>query len=137
MLKSAVYFNIIKKSALPLQNSAVRKIYYNCLKELNIKKIIPVYSTAFLKSPVITGLFKPCIYLPIHLVSGYNQDDIRYIILHELQHYKHKDALANYLMDTAIIIYWFNPLVWYALKEMKNDKARDFQVGDIYIDPSR
>ena len=122
MLKSAVYFNIIKKSALPLQNSAVRKIYYNCLKELNIKKIIPVYSTAFLKSPVITGLFKPCIYLPIHLVSGYNQDDIRYIILHELQHYKHKDALANYLMDTAIIIYWFNPLVWYALKEMKNDK---------------
>lgn len=73
MLKSAVYFNIIKKSALPLQNSAVRKIYYNCLKELNIKKIIPVYSTAFLKSPVITGLFKPCIYLPIHLVSGYTR----------------------------------------------------------------
>lgn len=122
MLESGIYFNNIKKSALPLQNPAIRKIYYNCLRELNIKKTIPVYSTAFLISPVITGLFKPCIYLPIHLFSGYNPDDIRYIILHELQHYKHKDTLANYLMDIAIIIYWFNPLVWYALKEMKNDR---------------
>lgn len=44
------------------------------------------------------------------------------MLLHELQHYKHKDGLANYLMNFVGMIYWFNPLVWYALKEMRNDR---------------
>ena len=44
------------------------------------------------------------------------------MLLHELQHYKHKDGIANYLMNLAGIIYWFHPLVWYALKEMHNDR---------------
>ncbi len=44
------------------------------------------------------------------------------MLLHELQHYKHKDAVASYLMNLAGVIYWFNPLVWYALKEMRNDR---------------
>ena len=42
-----------------------------------------------------------CIYLPIHLISDYNESDMRYMLLHELQHYKHKDAVASYLMNLA------------------------------------
>ena len=99
-----------------------------------------IAGTAFLKSPIIVGLLKPCIYLPIHLISDYtssrsansegvcitgypngcDESEMRYMLLHELQHYKHHDAIANYLMNLAV--YWFNPLVWYALKEMRNDR---------------
>lgn len=121
-LKSIIRFKTFKKSALPLQNPAIRRLFRNCLNEMNITKKIPVYSTAFLKSPIITGLFKPCIYLPIHLISDYNANDIRYMLLHELQHYKYKDALINYIMNFVSILYWFNPFVWYALKEMRNDR---------------
>ena len=92
------------------------------MNEVEITKKIPVYSNAFLKSPIIVGLLKPCIYLPIHLISDYNETDMRYMLLHELQHYKHKDAIASYLMNLAAVIYWFNPLVWYALKEMRSDR---------------
>lgn len=122
LFRAKLQLNVLKNSALPLQNQEVGNIYRRCLAEMNIKKNIPVYSTAFLKSPVIVGLFRPCIYLPIHLISGYRAADIRYILLHELQHYKHKDALANYLMNIASTLYWFNPFVWYALKEMRNDR---------------
>ncbi len=119
---SILRFLAFKQSALPLQNQAILKLYQQCLKELKIRKNIPIYSIAFFKSPVIAGLFYPCIYLPIHLISGYGEKDIRYMLLHELQHYKHKDALANYIMNLAGIVYWFNPFVWYALKEMRNDR---------------
>lgn len=122
LINAKIHFRILKKSALPLQNNEVRRLYYHCLNEINITKDIPVYSTAFLKSPIIVGLLKPCIYLPIHLISDYNPTDMRYMLLHELQHYKHKDALSNYLMNTALALYWFNPFVWYALKEMRNDR---------------
>ena len=143
VIKSSLRLRTLKKSALPLQNPEVHILYHRCLEEMGIHRNIPVYSTAFLKSPIIVGLLKPCIYLPIHLISdytlsgkacppqsgmnygmprGYNESDMRYMLLHELQHYKHHDAIASYLMILARVVYWFNPLVWYALKEMCNDR---------------
>ncbi len=122
VIKSVSRLNAIKKSALPLQNKDVRILYHNCLKEMKIKRNIPVYSTAFLKSPVIVGLLNPRIYLPIHLISDFNATDMRYMLLHELQHYRHKDALASYLMNFFGVLYWYNPCVWYALKEMRNER---------------
>ncbi len=122
LIQSIYHFHAIKKSALPLQNPTVNRLYQNCLAEMQLKKPIPIYSTAFLRSPIIAGLLKPCIYLPIHLISDYNENDMKFMLLHELGHYKYKDALANYFMNVVGVLYWFHPLVWYALKEMKNDR---------------
>lgn len=122
VIKSSLRLRTLKESALPLQNQEVRRLYHHCLEEMEIHRDIPVYSTAFLKSPIIVGLLKPCIYLPIHLISDYNESDMRYMLLHELQHYKHHDAIASHLMNLAGVVYWFNPLVWYALREMRNDR---------------
>ena len=122
VIKSFLRLRDLENSALPLQNQEVRRLYRHCLEEMEIRREIPVYSTAFLTSPIIVGLLKPCIYLPIHLISDYHESDMRYMLLHELQHYKHLDAIASYLMNLAGVVYWFNPLVWYALKEMRNDR---------------
>ena len=122
VIKSSLRLRIIKRSALPLQNPEVRRLYNKCLNEMKITRNIPVYSTAFLKSPIIVGFLKPCIYLPIHLISDYHESDMRYMLLHELHHYRHKDAIANYLMNFAGVLYWFNPFVWFALREMRNDR---------------
>ena len=141
--RSSLRLQNIRQSALPLQNPAIRRLYRHCLKELHIRKEIPIYSTTFLQSPVIIGFLRPRIYLPIHIISDYSKIDtdklcqascgsspsgmnglhqIRYMLLHELQHYRHKDALAGYLMTLTGILYWFNPMVWIALKEMRNDR---------------
>ena len=55
--------------------------------------------TAFLKSPVLAGFLHPRIYLPIHLISDFNAGtisatDIRYMFLHELQHYRNTNRLS-------------------------------------------
>ena len=122
LIKSYFHLRSLKKSALPLQNQEVIKLYHKCLKEFNITADIQICSTVYLKSPIITGLFKSCIYLPVHIISDYNETEMRYILLHELSHYKHKDTLAGYFITLANIIYWFNPIVRYSLKEMRNDR---------------
>ncbi len=133
VIKAGLRLNAVKKSALPLQSRDVRVLYHHCLKELKIKKNIPVYSTAFLKSPIIAGLFRPCIYVPIHLISDFNAADMRYMLLHELQHYRHRDAIAGCLMNLSCVLYWFNPFVWYAIREMRDDRevACDISVLDL------
>ena len=121
-LHSLNYVRSIKRSALPLQNQQVKTIYYNCLKELKISHPVSVYSTAFLKSPVLIGIIHPRIYIPIHLISELNPDDMRFMLLHELQHYRHKDTFIGFLMVISNILYWFNPFVWYTLKEILCDR---------------
>lgn len=122
VIRSSLRLRRLKASALPLQNPEVRRLYRHCLKEMHIQKYIPIYSTAFLKSPMITGLIKPRIYLPIHLISDYDESSIRYMLLHELQHYRYKDAAVNILTNLINVLYWFHPLVWYALNEMRSDR---------------
>lgn len=139
LIKSKAHLHALRKSALPLQNKEIRALYSSCLDEMGITASIPIYSTAFLASPIITGLLKPCIYLPIHLISDFSSADmghtpsdapgqsdrlrpIKYMLLHELQHYRHKDALANCLMNLAATLYWFNPVIWHALGKMRLDR---------------
>lgn len=122
MLRSRIRLDRLEKSALPLQNGMVRELFAKCRSEMNIQREIPIYSTAFLSSPILVGLLRPRIYLPIHLISDFQKTDMRYMLLHELSHYKHKDAFMNHLLNAAIILYWFNPLVWYAVKEARSDR---------------
>lgn len=128
----------MKHSALPLQNDKIRDLYNKCLEETSITRKIPIYSTAFLTSPVITGLFCPRIYLPIHLISEYNAEQMHYMLLHELQHYRHKDNISNYLLLLIEIFYWFNPMIWLAAKTIRNEReiACDTDVLNI-LDPER
>lgn len=127
LYRSVKQVKSLHSSALPLQNEELNALYIECLNEVNSKHTIPIYSTAFLKSPVLAGFLHPRIYLPIHLISDFNAGtisatDIRYMLLHELQHYKHKDILIGYLINTVNVFYWFNPLIWYFLKRIRQER---------------
>ncbi|HBD00982.1 MAG TPA: BlaR1 family beta-lactam sensor/signal transducer [Lachnoclostridium sp.] len=131
----------LKKSSLPLQNKEIRELFTACRKESGIKKEIPIYSSAYISSPIAAGLWNPCIIVPINMLSELSKKEIRYILLHELLHCKHKDLLVNRLMALAQIIYWFHPFVWFAFKEMRSDReiACDSSVlslldSDSYLD---
>lgn len=122
MAKSYFRLSHLKQAALPLQNQAIYKTYAACKKKLRIKKSIPLFSTTHIKSPMITGLFRPAIYVPDHLLSFGNEKEIRHMLLHELWHYKHRDIFINMLINTACMIYWFNPCIWFARKELRSDQ---------------
>ena len=127
LYRSVKQVKALHSSALPLQNEELNALYIECLNEVNSKHTIPIYSTAFLKSPVLAGFLHPRIYLPIHLISDFNAGtisatDIRYMLLHEMQHYKHKDILIGYLINTVNVFYWFNPLIWYFLKRIRQER---------------
>lgn len=120
--RSRIQLHAVRKSALPLENRKIYQIYQNCLSEMKIRKTIPIYSAAFLTSPVMDGLFLPRVYVPLPLISDCRENELRYILLHELQHYRRRDALVNYLMAAAGVLYWFNPVVWYAFKQIRTDR---------------
>lgn len=119
LVKSLLQLNMLKQTALPLQNKKVRSLYNDCLDTVGLRRPIPIYTTAYLKTPIIAHVFRPCIYFPIHVISDFDESGIRYMLLHELQHHKHHDAILNCVINGIRILYWFNPMVWYAEKQMR------------------
>ncbi|MGB0578787.1 MAG: M56 family metallopeptidase [Limisphaerales bacterium] len=46
------------------------------------------------------------------------------VLAHELGHIKRRDPLAQLLVQFVCAIYWFNPLVWIAARQIESDRER-------------
>ncbi|WP_349672535.1 M56 family metallopeptidase [Lacrimispora sp.] len=86
---------------------------------LSIKQEIRVVINDRIKSPCITGIIKPTIYIPEYILNISNSNQISHIFIHELVHFKRKDVLYNLLSIIALLIHWYNPLAWIAVKKMR------------------
>ena len=69
-----------------------------------------VYVSDAITSPFVFGIVKPKIYLPY----GLDDDERRWVLLHEQSHIARKDYLVKPLFWIAVIVHWMNPLVWIA-----------------------
>lgn len=89
---------------------------------VGLSKNIKLRETSLLTSPVTLGFFRPYIIIPKEIRKNFTVNELKYVILHELSHQKNKDTLVNYAMWMFRIIYWFNPLIWYAFKKIRVDQ---------------
>lgn len=80
---------------------------------------LPVYIINELSSPCLFGVFRPKIYLTTQAVK--DEVTTYHVITHEMTHYEHRDHLWTLLGSIALIIHWFNPLMWLGLKLSKID----------------
>lgn len=121
LIKSRIRLYRVEASARLVQDQTICILFEQCRQEVGLSKELPLYRTILLKSPVLVGFFRPRIYLPDHLLLNYNEKDLRYMLLHELQHCRHHDPLMKHALNLAKILYWFHPLVWFTAREMQND----------------
>ncbi|MDQ0177775.1 M56 family metallopeptidase [Bacillus chungangensis] len=111
------------------ENEEIIHIFDHCKKELGIKRKIDLMMSGSV-IPVIHGILKPCILLPFDCKKNFKTEELRYILLHELQHYKQKDTIVFFIGDMLKAIHWFNPLIQFGMRKMQDDSEVlcDFQV---------
>lgn len=119
-LTSNLRIHKIKKSLSVVDHGELTMLLTTCKEEIDFHKKVVLGYSSLVKTPITFGLLKPFIVLPIDRPM-LNDDEMKCVLLHELYHCKRKDILINYVMGLARIVYWFNPLVWYFLKEMKTE----------------
>lgn len=89
--------------------------------ELNRKSTVIIQSD-MLSSPATSGVFHPRIILPRSFVEGSSDEQLYFILLHELVHQKNRDVLQNYFLMGMAILNWFNPISWFILKQARLDR---------------
>ena len=97
-------------------------------ERLGIKKPIELCVNPLVSSPLLIGFFHPCIVLPN---ADIPEKDFRYIVLHELTHYKRRDMFYKWLVQITVCLHWFNPLVHLMSREIT--KACEFSCDEAVL----
>jgi len=70
--------------------------------------------------PAVFGLFKPVLLVPEDQVGHMSPTDARHILLHELAHIKRLDLWSHGAYMLLLMVYWFNPLLWFMRRHLQN-----------------
>jgi beta-lactamase regulating signal transducer with metallopeptidase domain len=99
---------------------------------LGLKKKIKLLESGVVKVPVVMGVLKPVVLLPLGLLAHLPADEIEAILLHELAHIKRRDYLVNLLQNFAETIFFFNPaLMWVSsmIREERENCCDDIAIA--------
>lgn len=99
--------------------------------EINLKREVALLKSERVSMPLTWGSFRSAILLPAE-ADGWDADRRHIVLLHELAHVKRRDCLTQSFAHVVCAIYWFNPLVWLALRQLRLERERacDDQVLD-------
>ncbi|MBT2765956.1 M56 family metallopeptidase [Paenibacillus sp. ISL-20] len=100
------------RTTVSISSEAAKQLPF--IKEaLGLKSNVRLAYSSIIRSPVLVGLWKPTIYLPIE-----NTVNVDMVIRHELIHLKRKDLWVKAFTLGASAIHWFNPLVHILRKDI-------------------
>ena len=103
-----------------------------------------IYLSDTIISPAVYGVLKPKIVIP----SSMQNQDLKYILLHENIHVKRRDNLWRIIAIFTACIHWFNPVSWVLVKKffedmelscdakvvgnLTNDEPKDYSLAVLY-----
>lgn len=102
------------------QHGVTLELFSACKQQLRLRRNVMLKVSGTL-SPVVTGWVKPTILLPYDYLDLYSMEELRYILLHELQHVKHKDVVKHIVSCWIEIVFWFQPLIMWAMRQLRKD----------------
>ena len=106
---SYLHFSFSLKKKLMEPDSFTKEVY------ASIRGRKPeLYFSDSARTPMLLGVFKPKIVLPLR---EYNEELLLNILRHELTHYRRFDTLYKWVASVILALHWFNPVAWFIRRE--------------------
>lgn len=100
----------------------IRERFEACRRRLGMKANAQLRQSRFLTAPVSFGGIRPFVVLPMEGTDDLPPEALDHVFLHELTHIRHGDLITNSLFCGVQALFWCNPLVWLALRQMRRDR---------------
>ncbi len=92
--------------------------------DLGLVRRVRLLESDSLKAAITVGIKNPTVVLPAES-EGWTDNRRNLVLSHELAHVKRWDTLIELFAMFATVLYWFNPLVWFAVKQLRIERERD------------
>lgn len=113
-----LYMNSIKQNSVELTDYQTILLFNELRSKLGIHKRVGLYSLKKIRTPMLIGLWRPRVLLPS---EQYSQDELTFILAHELIHCKNMDLAFKWAGEIIRCIHWFNPLVYFVVNSIGRD----------------
>ena len=103
----------------------------------NVRRPVRLVMSDAIEVPATVGLWRPAIIVPT-IADTWPAERREAVLLHELIHVVRMDWSWRLLARAARIVYWFNPLMWWAVRrlDLEQEKACDQEVLALGTRPS-
>lgn len=105
-----------------ITNSKIGILLEECKSRMGVRMPIALIASSVVHTPALFGFVRPRLLIPNAMLAQADIEALRYILLHELAHLRRQDILMNWLAAWVQVVHWFNPVLWYALHRMRNDR---------------
>jgi TonB family protein len=91
--------------------------------ELRLRRPVTVLIGDDAIVPMVTGVLRSAVLLPRE-AAHWSQERLHIVLLHEMAHIRRRDCVTQALAELAGSLYWFNPLVWLAIRRLRIERER-------------
>jgi beta-lactamase regulating signal transducer with metallopeptidase domain len=89
-------------------------------KRLGLERVPAVVFSEEAVTPAVYGLLTPTLLLPAHATDTLSREEAEHVLLHEMAHLKRGDLVVHAVLLVLRVVYWFNPFVAYAHRQLKH-----------------
>lgn len=86
-------------------------------RELGVRRPVRLLLSSESDVPLTWGVIAPRVLLPA-AATGWTEQRLTVVLLHELAHVRRFDFLTRWLAQLSCALYWWNPLVWLAARRL-------------------
>jgi beta-lactamase regulating signal transducer with metallopeptidase domain/peroxiredoxin len=106
----------------PVTDPRLTSLLADCEARMGMSRRLPVVQAPGIATPALHGLIRSRLLLPAGLAAQFSDQQLRFILLHELAHVKRRDILLNWLAAMFQAIHWFNPVIWFGFTYWRADR---------------
>ncbi|MBN1350558.1 DUF4412 domain-containing protein [candidate division KSB1 bacterium] len=89
-------------------------------RRLKLEQLPAIVFSDAAVTPAVYGVFRPVLLLPANYAETLSREQAEHVLLHELAHLKRGDLWLHAFCLLLQIVYWFNPMLIWARKQMKH-----------------
>jgi beta-lactamase regulating signal transducer with metallopeptidase domain len=110
-----------QRESQPVEDGRWLTLVRRLTREYGIERPVVLLENGQTDVPVTWGIVYPVILLPA-TAAEWDEEQRVAVLTHELAHVKRFDALSQLLAQLALALLWFHPLVWMAVRRMRQER---------------
>lgn len=113
----------LSRTCRPVADTDRRAFLAQLVAERPMKRRVELLTSSQPFMPMTWGVWRPRIALPAS-AANWSAERLRVVLVHELAHIRRWDCLTQFVARLVCAAYWFNPLAWYALRQLQLERER-------------
>lgn len=90
-------------------------------RKLRVHRMVTLLREAHAVVPMTWGIVRPVVLLPAD-AEAWDGERRTVVLAHELAHVRRWDTATQWIAHLALALFWFNPLVWMAARQMREER---------------